>query len=246
MLIKSIFNKEHNMKTMLKLGIACVFVASSASSVANTSTIVGVSSDTSQRQVGESTVWVPGFHTPGKAGIGAAGRGKVDLAGLSRQATQSQGVYRTNSNHNTSSYSFAQVAAQDVWFGEWSSSNTPNFANRTVFYVGDSKNSTVPQQGVATYAVKGINQFSGNNALNGTLTANFGDRTLQGQLSNSQLNIGINSRIVNTTFEGGAIANGNTTGKVQGQFFGTNAAGLAGIATFDNKTLNTAFGGQKN
>lgn len=232
------------MKAIMMLGIGSMLVCSSAISVA--STIVGVSSDPSQRQVGESQVRVPGIHTPGKAGIGAANGRMVDLAGLSRQATQSQGVYRTNSNHNTSSYSFAQVAAQDVWFGEWSSSNTPDFANRTVYYVGDSKGSTVPQQGIATYAVKGINQFSGDNALNGTLTANFGDRTLQGQLSNSQLNIGINSNIANTKFSGTAIANGNSTGVVQGHFFGANAAGLAGIATFDNKTLDTAFGGQKN
>ena len=44
-----------------------------------------------------------------------------------------------------------------------------------------------------------------------------------------------------------ATANGSVAGTTQGQFFGANAATLAGIATFaGNSQYDTAFGGSKN
>ena len=51
----------------------------------------------------------------------------------------------------------------------------------------------------------------------------------------------------NASFAGSATANGTVAGTSQGQFFGANAATLAGIATFaGNSQYDTAFGGSKN
>lgn len=92
----------------------------------------------------------------------------------------------------------------------------------------------------------GINQYSGSNKLIGTLDADFGAKTLSGNLSNSSLNVGINATIANNaSFAGSATANG-VAGTSQGQFYGSNVDSLAGVATFNDHTKDTAFGGTKN
>lgn len=210
----------------------------------------GISYD-DQRQVGESEVYVPLFHSKGKAGIGSAGGKRIDFDGLSKiplYTSQIDGIYQSGSRHiGDSDYAYARVANQDVWFGEWSAGGeTKNFKDRAVYYVGNDAGTTVPTAGTASYNMVGINKFNGNNKLTGTFNANFGTHSLTGTISNSSLVLSI-SAFINTSdasFSGSALANGNF-GTSQGHFFGANAASLAGFAKFTNRDLDTAFGGTK-
>lgn len=157
--------------------------------------------------------------------------------------------------------SYAKVGNMDVYFGDWD--NTPSGAanvnkdtktnNYTVFYSGTGKTTNMPTSGTATYAVKGINQHyeQGTAVLKGDLKADFGKKTLAGTLSRTTgdlKTLGIDAKIVtnDASFSGKAVANGSVNGATKGNFFGNNAAGLAGIADFGkNNPNNTAFGGAK-
>lgn len=162
----------------------------------------------------------------------------------------------------------------NVYFGEWHQASTTSASDkdRTVYYVGKNDGLSVPKSGTATYNVVGINQYNGkvgsvwdgwtgnsttaaaNNLLTGTLKADFKAKTIAGNL-NRAVNGGgnvTNTLNINGRFDatgkliGNATANGNVTGgKVNGQFFGTNAASVAGVATFADKKFDTAFGGSK-
>lgn len=143
-------------------------------------------------------------------------------------------------------FNFAKVANKDVYFGEWSHTGAANDTTHTAWYSGKDASTSVPTGGTATYSVAGINQYSGSNKLIGTLDADFGAKTLSGNLSNSSLNVGINATIANNaSFAGSATANG-VAGTSQGQFYGSNVDSLAGVATFNDHTKDTAFGGTKN
>lgn len=157
--------------------------------------------------------------------------------------------------------SYAKVGDLDAYYGDWD--NTPSGAsnvnkdtktnNYTVFYSGTGKTTNMPTSGTATYVVKGINQHYDKNVatLNGNLTADFGKKTLVGTLSRTTgdlKKLGIDAKIVTSdaSFSGKAVANGSVNGATRGNFFGNNAAGLAGIADFGkNNPNNTAFGGAK-
>lgn len=159
--------------------------------------------------------------------------------------------------------SFAQVGNNDVWFGEWAdvaagAANGSAGSNRTVFYSGVGKTTNLPTSGTATYNVKGINNHVAHNSavLQGTLTADFGTRRLNGTLAKSGLSIAINNAAINTaTGSFGSLANnapvnakanGTINGKVAGHFYGHQGAALAGIAKFNGHSqLDTAFGGTK-
>lgn len=134
-----------------------------------------------------------------------------------------------------------------VQYGEWTGNEFAKGSNRAVYYSGDSRTRNMPVYGTATYAVKGFNNYKGDNLMTGTLKADFGARTLAGSLKNSTVNMNINSYIdtKDAEFEGYALANGHV-GKVEGNFFGNGASSLAGVAKFKtNHNLNTAFGGVK-
>ncbi|MBW3695042.1 hypothetical protein EK599_05025 [Vibrio sp. T187] len=216
----------------------------------------GAISDDSLRQVGESQVYVPFFHSKGKAGIGSATGKRVDFDGLAGNifsSSERDGVHTSGSKHFSSShYNFVQVANQDIWFGEWyEGRQDADFNNRTVYYVGNDAGTTVPTSGTATYNITGINKFSGSNKLAGTFTADFAAQTLTGTINNNALTVGVNAQINAATaaFNGTASATQNavtTAGTSQGHFFGADAAALAGFAKFDsNSQLDTAFGGEK-
>lgn len=163
----------------------------------------------------------------------------------------------------------------NIYFGEWHQGSTTNGTDkdRAVFYVGKNPSNNLPTSGTATYQVTGINQYNGsvnnvwsgwtgkgttaqpNNLLHGKLTADFGAKKLTGTL-NRAVNGGAN--VTNKldisadikaqgSISGDAIANSSVTGgKVNGHFFGSNGASIAGIATFDgNSKFDTAFGGNK-
>lgn len=148
-------------------------------------------------------------------------------------------------------FDFAQVSGQQVYFGEWSQNGTTNDPTRVVYYSGDDSNTSMPTTGVASYNVKGVNNYNGSNLLTGTLNANFGTGNLSGSMSRTGLSIAINAAInsADASFSGDARAitsSGLTSGVSEGHFFGANAAALAGIAKFtSNRDLDTAFGGAK-
>lgn len=151
--------------------------------------------------------------------------------------------------------SYSKVGNMDVYFGDWSA--VPSGAavgtkgtNYTAFYSGTGRTTNLPTTGTATYTVKGINQYHTQNTalLNGTLKADFGKRTLNGEMKRTGLNVAINNATINTaqaSFEGKATAN-KVAGTAHGHFFGKQGAAIAGVADFGrNSELNTAFGGTK-
>lgn len=146
-------------------------------------------------------------------------------------------------------FDFAQVAGQEIYFGEWSQNGTTNDPTRVVYYSGDDTGTTMPTTGTATYTVKGINNYNGSNLLTGTLTANYGAGSLAGNLVRSGLIVNIDASIdsANASFSGDATAYGSSTvsGTTEGHFYGADAAALAGIAKFSNRDYDTAFGGAK-
>ncbi len=219
----------------------------------------GAQSYNDKVEVGESIVNAPPAHVAGRAGIGSAAFGgvtqKVDFQGLANYSSTSNGIYTLGSAHGGTIgvFNFAKVGSGDVWFGEWAQnfSQGANNGDRAVYYVGDDSNTSMPSSGVATYDVKGVNHFSGNNHLTGTLTANFGTNKLTGNIVDNMLSLDLNATINPAT----AAFNGSATwqlmpslvGTTQGHFFGANAAAIAGIVKFSNaRYLDTAFGGTKN
>lgn len=151
--------------------------------------------------------------------------------------------------------SYSKVGNMDVYFGDWSA--VPSGAavgtkgtNYTAFYSGTGRTTNLPTTGTATYTVKGINQYHTQNTalLNGTLKADFGKRTLNGEMKRTGLTVAVNNAAINTTrasFEGKATAN-KVAGTTRGHFFGNQGAAIAGVADFGrNSELNTAFGGTK-
>ncbi|MDO5073213.1 MAG: Slam-dependent surface lipoprotein [Neisseria animaloris] len=146
-------------------------------------------------------------------------------------------------------YAFQTIKSggSEVYFGEWVGKEYAKGTNRGVYYVGDKRATHMPAAGVANYAVKGINNYSGNNMMTGTLRADFGQKTLVGSMKNSAVHMDIHAHIKphKASFKGHARANGHY-GKTEGHFFGHGASALAGVAKFKtNRNLDTAYGGVK-
>ena len=210
---------------------------------------------------GTGTVNHPG--TPGQPAVGVLafyGGAKVGFSGLKGMvATDANGVTTITpammpaSHAALGNFDFKQVATQQVYYGEWSQNGTHNDPTRVVYYSGDTTGRVLPTANV-TYAVQGINNYSGANVLSGDLTASFGTAspTLTGSIANANLRVAVNANINTTTaaFSGSAAALNPTTngllstGTTQGSFFGAGStASLAGIAKFANRDYDTAFGG---
>lgn len=202
-----------------------------------------------------------GPHRANRAGIGVSGGRKVDFQGLSLHSTKVSTagviVHTLPPQHGgTGGFSFIKAGAGDVWFGEWSRDGRPGFNNRQVFYVGNRAGTTLPTSGTANYAVRGVNKFTGANLLRGTVRANFATRRLSGSLQNDAFRLNLGTSTFNTA---GAISGRTATarslgnnavlanrGQVRGQFFGANAASLAGIVSFAGKSqYDTSFGGSR-
>lgn len=73
-------------------------------------------------------------------------------------------------------YAFDTIknGGSEVYYGEWFGKEYAKVTNHGVYYSGDKRATQMPVSGVANYAVKGINNYTGNNPLNGTLRADFG------------------------------------------------------------------------
>jgi len=200
---------------------------------------------------------------PGIGQITLAGGTRVSFAGLqslgNTNGTGDTGDWKRThitpppnidpSHDNIGYFDFVQAGTESVFFGEWSQTGEEGDSSYAVYYAGTAGDvvNTLPTQ-TATYTVVGINQ---GNALNGTLTATFGgDNILAGNLFNSTLSLDILANIdpSDASFSGAAFANignGQVAGGSEGHFFGDAAAALAGLAIFDDLSLNTAFGGTK-
>lgn len=237
------------------LGLAGVAQADSSSGQSYDGTIIvegasGTGSTNHPGSAGQPAVGVKAFYN------GA----KVTFAGLKGMvATDTNGVTTITpammpaSHSALGNFDFKQVASQQVYYGEWSQNGTNNDPTRVVYYSGDTTGRVLPTTSV-TYAVQGINNYSGANVLSGNLTASFGTAspTLTGSLANSALRIGVSANINTATaaFSGTAAAQNPTTnallstGTTQGSFFGAGStASLAGIAKFADRSYDTAFGG---
>ncbi|MDC9582567.1 transferrin-binding protein-like solute binding protein [Xenorhabdus sp. PR6a] len=192
----------------------------------------------------------------GEPGIGVSSvyRGQVTgFAGLTRMApADSNGIHNISmagapgSHGGMGVFHFSKVANADVYFGEWSQTGKADDKTHTVYYAGKDITTNIPTDGTATYTVTGINQYSGDNALSGTFTADFGEKTLVGSLENTAMTIDIDANIGTDAKFQGIATTGDLEGQTQGHFFGDSASSLAGYATFaDDNSKDTAFGGSK-
>ncbi|MCC8366809.1 transferrin-binding protein-like solute binding protein [Xenorhabdus sp. PB61.4] len=192
----------------------------------------------------------------GEPGIGISsvyGGQITGFSGLTRMApADSNGIHNISmagapgTHGGMGVFHFSKVANEEVYFGEWSQTGKADDPTHTVYYAGKDITTNIPTDGTATYTVTGINQYSGNNALSGTFTADFGEKTLVGSMANDAMTININADIyADASFEGDARV-GNLAGSTEGHFFGDNASSLAGYAKFDgDHSKDTAFGGSK-
>ncbi|WP_137898123.1 Slam-dependent surface lipoprotein [Sphingomonas sp. 2SG] len=256
--------------TNLKLFAASAALAMAFAGTAHAQDVDGGTSDRDNNRVGVSSAFGPSHPTAGKAGLSAKatginnfvafqdlkGNGSTDLNGVTTINNPTTGP---DDHRNLGLFHFAQVGNDDVWFGEWSSNASSGSTDHTVYYAGTTTGTTVPTSGSATYAVRGISDYANKGLLTGTFTANFASGssgTLTGGIANSASGYGVNigtAAINGVTFSGSsasATQSGTTVasgGAVKGQFYGANAAALAGIATFGSaRQYDTAFGGTKN
>ena len=151
--------------------------------------------------------------------------------------------------------SFAKVGNLDVYFGDWADVKAgagvgTAGTNTSVFYNGTGKTTRMPTSGTAVYSVKGINHYVDANTalLSGDLKADFARKRLNGTIKRPGLSVTVDNAVINpanASFSGRAAAN-DVSGTTRGNFYGNDAAALAGVAEFArNPNLNTAFGGTK-
>ncbi|MEX0445692.1 Slam-dependent surface lipoprotein [Xenorhabdus sp. SGI246] len=192
----------------------------------------------------------------GEPGIGVSsiyGGQITGFAGLTRMApADNNGIHNISmagapgTHGGMGVFHFSKVANADVYFGEWSQTGNANDPTHTVYYAGKDVTTNIPTDGTATYTVTGINQYSGNNALSGEFTADFGEKTLVGSMANNTMEIGIDAQIQSDAKFVGRALTGDLIGKTEGHFFGDSASSLAGYAKFDDdRSKDTAFGGTK-
>lgn len=133
----------------------------------------------------------------------------------------------------------------------------------TVFYFGEETPITnIPTQGTTTYKGnasrfdKGLLVIDGvKNVGTATLIADFGAKTVQGELEMDSLRRNISLKeapIIGNGFKGTAVAGENhwlsstVNGEYEGKFYGPNMDEVAGKAIFaDDKDLNTSFSAEK-
>lgn len=148
----------------------------------------------------------------------------------------------------------ASVPGSPVYFGEWSPKPSGSIAHastdlnmgssqRTVWYVGENPTTSMPTLVDAKYNVVGINQHNpaSPSVYTGVLNARYGTTSpgLTGSIARGSQSINFAGT---TIAANGAFTNGST---ISGQFYGANAAALAGIYTGGSAQDHVAFGGAK-
>ena len=190
------------------------------------------------------------------------------IAGWFSKTKLAQVWYEKRAN-NTEVFSVRQMAdpkvptaATNVFFGEWAprKGNPPdnstdlNMADgkRTVWYVGDNpaKNLSNMTISKATYNVVGINNHTPgqNDFYTGQVTADFGSKAVMGGSISRGDKDTLTFKDVSIDLRNGTFTSTGTTNKegITGQFYGTNAAALAGYATRGNGVGDdVAFGGKQ-
>ncbi|TKR54719.1 hypothetical protein D7I39_14670 [Allopusillimonas ginsengisoli] len=184
------------------------------------------------------------------------GNGMYHYSGRKLVAGGAPGAGDPRDHSKLGVWSFTQAGSQDVWFGEWSAESasdtvgTKTPGTHTVWYVGENGNvaSTLPTDAPVNYTVRSINNYTGAALPTSTLTANFatgaassqGDIGFsRGEISTVDKDVRLAARNVRVTSSGG------TGGSLEGKFFGTGAAAVAGIVKFADRDRDTAFGGTK-
>jgi len=153
-------------------------------------------------------------------------------------------------------WSFSQAGNEAVWFGEWNAESatgaigTKTPGTHTVWYVGESKDvaSTLPTGSPVRYTVRSINNYTGAALPTSTLTANFalGTARSTGDIAFSAGAIKTVDNDVRLTARNVSVASSSGTGgNLDGRFFGTGAAAVAGMVKFADRNRDTAFGGTK-
>ncbi|WP_133490491.1 Slam-dependent surface lipoprotein [Alcanivorax sp. 24] len=260
--------------TTKKTAFGALVLSLSLSCVAQAAPFAGDVSDGTYIAIGQSGgPWGP--HQPNLSGIGidAGGMTKsqiVDIRFLASLDSTGQALHYgevarqldmrgtgPDPDHTGLGYfTFVGVGdiSDDVWFGEWSWSGPSGFSDRAVFYVGDKDGVSMPSSGTAVYSVNGLNQFAASgDELYGSLNADFGNGSLSGGFQNGALGISVDASIAGSSFTGTAEAYNPATsatldanGVSKGEFYGADAAFLAGMATFvNNSQYDTSFGGER-
>lgn len=201
-----------------------------------------------------------------KAGVaGVLGGASVDFSHFKAFGADSNGVYQfaasdipVASHQGLGVWDFKQIGSQAIYFGEWaqeskdSSGNytkQPDATTHTVFFIGDNADSSITSTGTATYSVSGLNN---GNHYTGSYNADFGANTLTGSLTNGSDTFNLGNAVINAS--NASISGSNASwsganlnavnGAVEGQFF-NNQQDLAGIAKFNDRANDIAFGGSK-
>ncbi len=186
-------------------------------------------------------------------GVQAVYGGKtISFSGLTKMAPKQAGneahvISMPNTPGNPAThnkmgvFNFAQVANAEIYFGEWSSTGQVNDTTHTAYYSGKDVTSNMPTAGTAEYSVKGISQYNGGALATGTLTANFGSKSLAGNIGSTNIDAKIKN---NATFAGDATLNG-AVGEARGHFFGDQAKHIAGVTKFNDQSKDMAFGGSR-
>ncbi|HHE6468657.1 TPA: Slam-dependent surface lipoprotein [Providencia rettgeri] len=188
----------------------------------------------------------------GDPGIGVQsvyGGKTISFSGLTRMAPIQAGneahvISMPNSpgSHNQMGvFNFAKIADAEVYFGEWSSTGQVSDTTHTAYYSGKDVTTNMPTAGTAEYSVKGISQYNGGALTAGTLTANFGTKSLAGNIGATNIDATIKN---NATFAGAATLNGES-GSTNGHFFGDQAKHIAGVTQFEDHSKDMAFGGSR-
>ena len=162
--------------------------------------------------------------------------------------------------------SFKQVGDMDVWFGDWvdvprNSKNIDKEASKyTVYYSGTGQTATADlPSGEVHYSITGINKHRHTDTpiLKGELNVDFKNNIIDGSIirnkdQENEFSITFDNGNINkekASFTADATANtryDEDYGVAEGKFYGAQAAGVAGMATFeDNHSYDTSFGGMK-
>lgn len=196
----------------------------------------------------------------GEPGVGLSSVGggkKIGFASLTPTmmsgGADSNNIYtiQSNSTHNSMGvFHFAKVEDANVYFGDWAQTSSVTDATHQTYYVGKDVTTTLPTDN-ASYSVTGISQYNGNNLLTGTFDVDFSQKKIEGSLSNSDRTVTLESGNLyhanNQVTLSASAKEGETTGVVEGAFFGDEAQSLAGIMVFSSDhTKDIGFGGVKN
>lgn len=251
--------------SVLALSLLCAATTARADNVQSRTSddnyvLVGGSHGPSENhdgELGEPAIGISGVYEGAKVGFAGLQRlGTTSGAGTAADPrfTQITTAMMPPSHAALGNFNFAQVGSQAVFFGEWSDTGSSASAKHTVYYAGEAGNvATTLPTGTATYSIKSINNAyaaSGASLPGSTLTANFGGRTASsaGDINFSGGTISVDgARVQLAAGNVGVNSVGGLNGQLNGDFFGTGAAAVAGTVTFTGeRSKNTAFGGAKN